>query len=977
MANTTDKSILTAAGKALLAQLNAEEKPLIIDKMIFANVPNRPEYPQPDDVVPTDHVVHQEGVEQRGRLTADSVIYSTTLTSGVGPFEFNWTGAYCSEHGVLVTIDHHALTPKTADEPGVAGNTLVRSVVLEYKDIAEITNITVDASSWQYNATPRMKKMDEDVAQAIIDQNGKDWFIGDGFLVTPSGSAYSIKAGAGYVSGNRVAMEFDRSVQVPNKPSFIYIDAHREGTPTGEQVTLFDFVITAEEKDDYIDANGVKHFVCKIAQVLSDGSVSDLRPEGHLSERWKQGTVVTSNRVRYTYIGPEEWLNGRKYFAQFASLDNPIVMPNNPSIGNDFSLWNDPNSSAEQTTGHRIFPSNVGATAVVGDHVGEKITAIRIDGELYATSNEVEGEIESINLTNKPYTALIGGNSVYLLRRDYHHNARVVKVSQVGLLGSGDETMLYDAALQIANGKKLDLEGMSIFITSISRSVDSIKIFSSAPNACIYPFGVGKREFLQKIESTSDSSEIILRDFSIDGLNLVAKGCVIENNIAGKRLLVDNVPVKNCEQNEMTGLASGHYLKGGFKRVFYKNFDVEEINSLGGSLVASGVRAEQNGSSVSNFIKMSNIQVSGIRPGNDGDGIVVIQSYPFTKFMTCVIDQCEFENCHKRAIKTQVWKTIIRYPYIVRTEVHQVHAGNIDIDPQYGNADIIEPVFDYSSGETYPQGGVVALQGQRGEIEEWPGRGTYISGGHVKFRQSNIVVPYVFFTGTYELGDIVNDISVVGFKFDGVANYVHHIRTKASNSFNAELVSDVMHKSSVYKDIRKAFFNIGRSGVGYSFVKDASIVDVTVVKGEKLPLAELAEGNVGIYYNILERNDNIQNIYESVIQDSQGDVADNQTWSRSIQVKHNTSVKITAFYASAAGINYHAHREVIIHVGNELDENLEVLISNEPNLAGSFSFDINYIDGICNITINKPVGISNVKGTAGLIAESASGIRMV
>ncbi len=291
MANTTDKSILTAAGKALLAQLNAEEKPLIIDKMIFANVPNRPEYPQPDDVVPTDHIVHQEQVEQRGRLSADSVIYSTTLTSGVGPFEFNWTGAYCSEYGVLVTIDHHALTPKSADEPGVAGNTLVRSVVLEYKDIAEITNITVDASTWQYNATPRMKKMDDDVAQAIIDQNGKDWFIEDGFLVTPQASAFNIKAGAGYVSGNRVMLEFDRNVQVPNKPSFIYLDAHREGTPTGEQVTLFDFVVTAEEKDDYTDANGVKHFVCKIAQVLADGSVSDLRPEG---EGLKKNTKIVS-----------------------------------------------------------------------------------------------------------------------------------------------------------------------------------------------------------------------------------------------------------------------------------------------------------------------------------------------------------------------------------------------------------------------------------------------------------------------------------------------------------------------------------------------------------------------------------------------------------------------------------------------------------------------------------------------------------
>ncbi len=333
MANTSDKSILTAAGKALLAQLNAEEKPLIIDKLVFANVPNRPEFPQPDDLVPTDYVVHQEGVEQRGRLSADSVIYSSTLTSGIGPFEFNWTGAYCSEYGVLVTIDHHALTPKTADEPGVAGNTLVRSVVLEYKDIAEITNITVDASSWQYNATPRMKKMDDDVAQAIIDQNGKDWFIEDGFLVTPQASAFNIKAGAGYVSGNRVNLEFDRSVSVPNKPSFIYVDAHREGTPTGEQVTLFDFVITADKKDDYTEANGVKHFVCKIAQVLGDGSVVDLRPKSWVKENFvdkagsKKGLTV---RVKPGNEKQTEWYRPGLYdvssYGAVSSDDGNIVL---------------------------------------------------------------------------------------------------------------------------------------------------------------------------------------------------------------------------------------------------------------------------------------------------------------------------------------------------------------------------------------------------------------------------------------------------------------------------------------------------------------------------------------------------------------------------------------------------------------------------------------------------------------------------
>ncbi len=306
MTNAIDKQILTAAGKALLAQLNAEEKALVIDKMIFANVPNRPEYPQPDDVVPSGHVNHEAAIEQRGRLSVDSVIYSTTLASNEGPFDFNWTGTYCSEYGVLVTVDYHALTPKTADEPGVAGNTLVRSMVLEYKDIAAITNITVDASSWQYNANPRMKKMDSDTAQTNIDQNGKDWCIDDGFQVTPQSTAFNIKAGAGYISGNRVQLEFDRMIQVPNKPSFIYVDAHREGSSTGEQVTLFDFVITAEEKEDYTDTQNVKHFVCKIAHVLADGSVSDLRKSGSSAgKKWTHEYFINKNNADFTSVTDE------------------------------------------------------------------------------------------------------------------------------------------------------------------------------------------------------------------------------------------------------------------------------------------------------------------------------------------------------------------------------------------------------------------------------------------------------------------------------------------------------------------------------------------------------------------------------------------------------------------------------------------------------------------------------------------------
>ncbi|MCG9778738.1 phage tail protein [Photobacterium damselae] len=275
--NTTSKVITTKAGEALIAQMQAENKVLVIDKFIFANVPNRPDFPQREDRLPTEYVVHESAVHEQGRMTENSVIYSTTLASNVGPFTFNWSGLYCSEHNTLVAINFPAAVDKTVDGPGVTGNTLVRSFVLEYKGIAETTNITVDPASWQYDAHKRMSKMDNDSAQAIIDQNGKDWFIDDGFIVTPQSTAYNIKAGAGYVSGHRISLDFDRIIQVPEKPAFIYVDAFREGSPTGEWQTKFTFVAAAEEKDDYTDAQGVNHFVCKIAQVFEDGSVGDLR----------------------------------------------------------------------------------------------------------------------------------------------------------------------------------------------------------------------------------------------------------------------------------------------------------------------------------------------------------------------------------------------------------------------------------------------------------------------------------------------------------------------------------------------------------------------------------------------------------------------------------------------------------------------------------------------------------------------------
>ncbi|MCS0393613.1 hypothetical protein ND980_15410 [Vibrio diabolicus] len=141
----------------------------------------------------------------------------------------------------------------------------------------------------------QLLKSEDRVAQALVDQNGKDWFIQDGFLVTPQFDTFQVKGGVGYVSGNRISLDYNRSIQVTSKPSFVYVDAYKEVLPTGDQITRFDFVVTPEEKDDYASELGVKHFVCKIAEIFADGSVSDLRSDGESA-----GKEWASNQDHHT-----------------------------------------------------------------------------------------------------------------------------------------------------------------------------------------------------------------------------------------------------------------------------------------------------------------------------------------------------------------------------------------------------------------------------------------------------------------------------------------------------------------------------------------------------------------------------------------------------------------------------------------------------------------------------------------------------
>ncbi|MBO2695817.1 phage tail-collar fiber domain-containing protein [Shewanella algae] len=275
-------TVITKAGEALMARKAQANEQLDIDTFIFANVPGQdPAAPidRDEGVPPVAKQVHQQQVQQYGRISDNIVVYSTVLSSTTGPFEFNWLGLYSSVNQTLVAIQHVPTVTKTVTAPGVAGNTLNRNFGIEYSGIAELTGINVAPETWQLDFTARLAGMDELTRQLAADMNGRDWFINDGFKVEPRSTLNSFRVlpGVGYVSGLRIELENEHIFNVQSYPQNVYVDAWFDGTAESVWRPNVAFTVSNTEMDDYIDVNGVQHYVFKLAMLNSASDVDDLR----------------------------------------------------------------------------------------------------------------------------------------------------------------------------------------------------------------------------------------------------------------------------------------------------------------------------------------------------------------------------------------------------------------------------------------------------------------------------------------------------------------------------------------------------------------------------------------------------------------------------------------------------------------------------------------------------------------------------
>ena len=282
--------VITIAGERLFALKAQNNEQLDVDTFIFANVPGQDPNATIDrneGLPPVGQIVHQQIVQQVGRVNDNVVIYSTVMDSLTGPFDFNWVGLYSSVNQTLIAVSHIPSVSKTITVPGAAGNTLNRNFGIEYSGIADLTGITVAPETWQLDFTARLSGMDELTRQLAADMNGKDWFIGDGFKVVPRSTAntFNVTAGAGYVSGLRVELKQDHILTLQSYPQFVYVDAWFDGDASSKWAPKTAFTVTNGEMDDYIDVNGKPHYVFKLARITAADVVEDLRNIDGLAQK--------------------------------------------------------------------------------------------------------------------------------------------------------------------------------------------------------------------------------------------------------------------------------------------------------------------------------------------------------------------------------------------------------------------------------------------------------------------------------------------------------------------------------------------------------------------------------------------------------------------------------------------------------------------------------------------------------------------
>lgn len=259
-------------------------EPTDLNEIIYAMIQNL-DLSKPIDrtvgLPPLEQWVYQQDVDQVGKSGINSVVYSVVIQGSQEPFTFN--AMFLRDKNVPDSV---GMVVYKATETKEVSMALTKSMLMQFDGAASAANVTVDAATWQIDYQARLSGMDEEHRLACLDNYGHTAFV-DGFEVTRHDvdqNKYLVAPGVVYVGGLRIQNALVVAHNVSQKPTTLWLDVHRDGTALSTHENQFKVVASTSDLADYVDDDGLQHYVCKLAGVEADGSVVDLRVKGGLDE---------------------------------------------------------------------------------------------------------------------------------------------------------------------------------------------------------------------------------------------------------------------------------------------------------------------------------------------------------------------------------------------------------------------------------------------------------------------------------------------------------------------------------------------------------------------------------------------------------------------------------------------------------------------------------------------------------------------
>lgn len=271
-------SLITPQFERYVAEQTIARGTVQFDEFIFANIPglNENNLAQYLTMPTSAQIVHRQAVSQSGVINENAVVYSVTIGTEVGDFDFNFIGLINRSKNLLAVAVQTDTVKKIRNKNAVQGNSITRNMLLEFSGAKALTGINVNANTWQIDFTVRLHGLDEKIRLTNRDLYGRAVFFDDSFLVKrKTGNQFTIQPGSAYVEGVRMDLGAEHHLTANSLPCSIYADVVHHCTVTGEYQTEIKYL--TQSKADYVDTANRQHYVQILADIDSQGNVTDRR----------------------------------------------------------------------------------------------------------------------------------------------------------------------------------------------------------------------------------------------------------------------------------------------------------------------------------------------------------------------------------------------------------------------------------------------------------------------------------------------------------------------------------------------------------------------------------------------------------------------------------------------------------------------------------------------------------------------------